>query len=134
MNHRCWVCRENHVLFIHSLIKTHFLCSALFWVSGLHKRPDTEEVFMVEPRFRRNGLPGSLIPGILSFTTWAIIRLQKEHSMRAPTVGQPPYLQILHLKGDLWPSSSKTTWGRKEEARGGRVKGSLVLGSILAIH
>ena len=85
-------------------------------------------------RFRRGGLPGSLIPGILSFTTWAIIRLQKEHSIRASTVGQPPYFQILHLKGDLWPSSSKTTWGRKEEARGGKMKGSLVLGSILAIH
>ena len=41
-------------------------------------------------------------------------------------MGQPPYLQNLHLERDPWPSSSKAAWGRKEEACGGKIKAFLV--------
>lgn len=60
INHRRGVCREKHVLFIHSLVETHLLCPALFWVPRTHKRPGTKEVFMVEPRpsFGRPDIPG----------------------------------------------------------------------------
>lgn len=94
--------------FICSLVKIHFPCPALFWVPGIHKGPGTEEASVAAPRLQRglripqacvgSGLPGHQESSASSHWHQSVCR-KNIRSARLP-MGQPPYVQILHLKWD----------------------------------